>query len=1580
MDIDSNDFDLNEIDLPSLTNKNQQDESIEDSTVIPTLESILNEKDDDDQDEFLNLDQGNNFDSSDRLSLNSRTSSIASNSTAASTAKSFFPNNNQPKNLNSNVCKVNHLKLISSQLNDAIERENSNTGMATSLCSSEEYIAIGTSRGLILIFDLNQILKFSLKTSDTMDTISALSFNNTSTRLLVGNTRGFIYMFDLSQPNNGGKLLRLITDAHQIDSSILHIKFTDDYKLAVFSDSGGSVFTLEFTRKMGIRSYNSNCLFSGSKGEVCCLEPLKFEKFYEVLFEKARLSSQKNKTDSNENSFSKINQMFKKCSILAMCSFTKLFIVTLKPELNVLYTCQLPGSSRYLPLLNWQFAIIQQHQQKQAYRLICPILAFARESTIKFLQIEYYKRKDASNANNSSKNDLPLKFKFINLQTNEYNYKIFNFCWLNAKTLAILDNMERLHITDLKSNEELQIISLDHIKLVYNSSIFKSLATGGYVSKALSLAGENACYSTFSNYLNQLYILGTRSIHAFKLQIWSHRIDDYINESKFEEAVDLGLEMHNNKNIKALIGLPIDAKQRKEKIIDKLIDVFFLYINHTLKQIEKIHLETDRIANLRYLCAKCVNICVGLKREDLLFDQIFQSLMLNPKIENYFYEALETPILNRHLKFIPANMLKNFIEYYIENTTLHKNLELCICNLDATQLDLDQMIKLSRKYKLYDAFIYIYNGILNDYETPFNELLELLNPAVYLDEKKTEKIMGGLNVEYGNKLLVYLCSCLSGQSYNMSSESKETNEVLIDKIRSEMFNKLISKSNSLISTMLSKANISKYIDYPLLRLFLEFNILDFLNIISITFNDSTFEAVIGLDKKQELVDILIYIILTNRNEFSRTQFSCFFIFLAKQLTNRLNNIKIENEIFNRTIDYLCKTDNESNFDEREQLFIDLFYLFDIKRKEGGSGGGENTKISTNKYELTLEGLINLALNAKFFNALEYLYELNGQYYEIIDCYLNQNSKKENIYFIIKNILNILYEKTPSNTNGRRQTLLNLKGDRDQQLKLLKEKLLKASILKQLISINSQETAFLLWIEMNIELKEIIKAIKSIDGISFEFSQQKANSNSEDDFDNKSVSSVSSFNFFTSDEFSTGTSSDLVLYDFMKGLFDLIEIIKVNRQFMFYLSHLSNEYIELYINLMCIFEPDKVAHYLRTKSSEFMYRFDECLKMCRERKCWDAVAYLLEKSGQIDQAFNLYLEKLQMKIKLFLNEISSNSSVNQMLDLKQLLNSNLNLIIELVQQNDYTLQDQVKEKIWFSLFDEIMLVISELSSIGKDVTASNLAQVDALQFFKNLGTHVINSMVGHINLSLIIEKLMSNKIYNIKYFADIKDLICKMIEIYKYERVLLQTTSKLVSKDVHQDLVMYKKNKTKAYSASGNFCQHCFKLFNDKTVLDALLTVDTTNLKVENLNPTLTVFHCGHLYHTICFNQIKGEFTTCVQCNSTRYSISKNNESFKVDKYQSLNQNNSFNSSTSSPGATSINESALYTNDKIEFSKEQIASLKLVRSRRIQPFILNETGFESNTNSSIMNYGKQVIQPRFPGSQLNLAPANVSKFV
>ena len=62
----------------------------------------------------------------------------------------------------------------------------------------------------------------------------------------------------------------------------------------------------------------------------------------------------------------------------------QVLLVTLSPQLKVVFTHPLKGSPSSLPLLAWQFVIIQVNEND---RVIDPVLAFARESTIFFHQV-----------------------------------------------------------------------------------------------------------------------------------------------------------------------------------------------------------------------------------------------------------------------------------------------------------------------------------------------------------------------------------------------------------------------------------------------------------------------------------------------------------------------------------------------------------------------------------------------------------------------------------------------------------------------------------------------------------------------------------------------------------------------------------------------------------------------------------------------------------------------------------------------------------------------------------------------------------------------------------------------------------------------------------------------------------------------------------------------------------------------------------------------------------------------------------------------------------------------------------------
>ena len=266
---------------------------------------------------------------------------------------------------------------------------------------------------------------------------------------------------------------------------------------------------------------------------------------------------------------------------------------------------------------------------------------------------------------------------------------------------------------------------------------------------------------------------------------------------------------------------------------------------------------------------------------------------------------------------------------------------------DVAKIDLHNVIQMTRSNHLWDAYIHFYNKAFGDYVTPLEEIILMMRPHLFLIHETAKAHLSNQYMaqqpstsadadtkQYldtsqlttcGNKLLVYMHCCLCGQSYPYGTLDDDQ---LSDKVRRETFDYLISKRNRMIDALLlserKKLNspLGKYLDelisvsewsignYPIIRIFLNFDILDFLNVISMTFNEPSFEAVIGLDKKQQLIDILIEIGLghgkasrsvplggeqkTSLNVQNNSQL---FIFLARQIANKKNNIQVDNLIF-----------------------------------------------------------------------------------------------------------------------------------------------------------------------------------------------------------------------------------------------------------------------------------------------------------------------------------------------------------------------------------------------------------------------------------------------------------------------------------------------------------------------------------------------------------------------------------------------------------------------------------------------------------------------------------------------------------
>uniref|UniRef100_A0A663LY98 VPS8 subunit of CORVET complex n=1 Tax=Athene cunicularia TaxID=194338 RepID=A0A663LY98_ATHCN len=653
--------------------------------------------------------------------------------------------------------------------------------------------------------------------------ISALSINNDCSRLLCGFAKGQITMWDLAS----GKLLRSITDAHPPGTAILHIKFTDDPTLAICNDSGGSVFELSFKRVMGVRTCESRCLFSGSKGEVCCIEPLHA------------------KVELRDHPITQY-------SLLAMASLTKILVIGLKPSLKVWMTFpygRMDPSS--VPLLAWHFVAIQNS--------VNPMLAFCRGDVVHFLLV---KRDDTGAIHVTKQRQLHL------------HYDLINFTWINSRTAVLLDSVEKLHVIDRQTQEELETIEISEVQLVYNSSHFKSLATGGNVSEALALVGEKACYQSISSCGGQIFYLGTKV----------NRVDHLLKQERLTDALALAWSFYEGK-AKAVVGLSGDTNKRKAVIADRMVEILLHYADRTLKKCPdqgKIQVMEQHFQDV---VPVIVDYCLLLQRTDLLFNQIYDKMGENSVAKGIFLECLEPYILSDKLMGITAQVMKDLLLHFQDKNRL-ENLEACIVHMDITSLDIQQVVLLCWENHLYDAMIYVYNSGMNDFISPMEKLFKVIAPP--------------LNA--GN-------CCLAGRAYPLG----DIPEDLVPLVKNQVFEFLIRLHST-------EGSVDEEV-YPYVRTLLHFDTREFLNVLALTFEDFKNDKQ-AVEYQQRIVDILLKVMVEN-SDFTPSQVGCLFTFLARQLAKPNNTLFVNRTLFDQVLEFLCSPDDDSRHSERQQVLLEL---------------------------------------------------------------------------------------------------------------------------------------------------------------------------------------------------------------------------------------------------------------------------------------------------------------------------------------------------------------------------------------------------------------------------------------------------------------------------------------------------------------------------------------------------------------------------------------------------------------------------------------------------------------------------------
>ncbi|KAK4298989.1 hypothetical protein Pmani_028696 [Petrolisthes manimaculis] len=1178
---------------------------------LPTLESILSENDpgsvSDDEFSLQPLTQPKTTFSTegcDTLSVHSRGSSESRSRTSSTERYNASGRQRKDSQNKTHGSILRHviLKGVAAQLVSA--RDRVGAGLPTTMAVGN-IICIGTSHGLILVFEPTQALKFCLGSTqlgEQYGSVSALALNHDCSRLLAGFAKGQICLFDLTT----SKLLQTISDAHTPFTAVLHLKWTDYPGMAVISDSGGSVFQLSIKRTMGLNSNESRCIFSGSRGEVCTVEPL--------------IMSHLRATPLVEP------------VILAMATISKVIIVSLMPELKVLFTFLLRASATTLPLLAWQFVVIQM---QDGTRVIDPVLAFGREKNVHYYQLTHGSQEE---------------LQFVPLQKTTVSYVMQGLAWLNTRMLAVFDTRERLHVIDVKTQEELEEVDLAHLEVVYASSHFKAIATGGNVSKAMALAGERACYHSIVNFGSQVLLLGTKSFQVVTVRSWEDRLDHLVRGGHSREALQLALDIYQDK-ASAVVGFKQKKEKRQQVVQEKirlLLDQYLDSAQATLPDRGNLAVLTQHYSHVVSLGVK---VAVGAGLEDVLFGRMWKTFSEDGVAKGIFLEALEPYILSDQLPDMSPSITQCLLSHQEASGRLQAA-EACIVHLSVISLDLHQAMTLCWSHGLYDAIFYIYTRGMKDFVTPLEELVTVLCNAMDSGNTLTNN-----QVMLGNKILVYVSCCLAGRAYPHGDIAKQE----LQQVKHEVFKCLTS-----LHSKNAKATENSY---PFLRTLLRFDTREFLNVLALAFEEAEFTSELGMQQRQRVVDILIQVMVEGQG-FGPTQLGSLFTFIARQMSRQHGAIAINRQLFDmpvllfylQVLNHLTVGDDESYQEERQTALLELL-------QEGGLAHYPH------------DHLLHKARQAGFYRVCEFVYEERGEHEKIVECYLEDKLRQHQVFTYIRSVL-------------ASQQFTDLHAQKIKQQFV--------THIRTLLDIDSSRVASLLLTMPRLTplLREVVEELRSDDQHLY--------------------SALHALFTYRSTHASPGAKGS----EPSEG-------------------PLTPELQEEYIDLMCTLNLSHVYTYL--KGSEG-YRLEQTLEICKRHNQQESTAFLLERAGDIKGAFDILLVILKTKVDDLLNCLSTDDTSNHTVNLGH-VQAQVVKLVRVCQLGSSQLEEEGRRELWFPLLDSLLSMQPPLAShskLGEEV--------------RSMVGHVVNSMITHISLHAILERVMRDPGYCGGNFAQIKHLL------------------------------------------------------------------------------------------------------------------------------------------------------------------------------------------------------------------------------
>lgn len=838
-------------------------------------------------------------------------------------------------------------------------------------------VALGTSKGILLVFDAKQQLKAIVGEATKAveaGAITSIAISADHSTVAAGHANGAIFTWEIARPAKPflqippsalGELKGTTKDGHVVGVAVLHLGFLGVRHTALVSaDDKGMAFSHLATRGMGAlgRSVKTTRILGRYPDVDTAIS--KPRKPSSVLgFAPLPMGTAEYGTDN--------------MGLAAMLTPYLLVIVSTTPVAQTQHKIFRPKNvaphSAMSGCLAWYPAMQNESRgDPTEVRTTVPKLAYCWSNVLSIIEVTEIQPDE-------NEFEAPIELLFTEQHTWRSEEPLVAMQWLSRNILAVLTVSQQLIILEhppLRATDASDLLR----KHIYHVDLFSS-HLGNMVEKLdeqnANMHGvvADAFYMSFKAYKGRLFLLGFDDIAIGTLSNWADRLFATMERGDYIGAIRQASNYFAGHADVASIGLPLSTHERQEVVGDKLLELMSASLRYAFGQNPDA---VDRRApekQVEELAVCCFDACESLKNQDFLFEEVYASFA-QADHESLFLDKLRERILVGQIQVVPPIVLKALVTNFADRD-LHDALEELLVRLNPATMDLDQVTKLCKSHELFDALFYVWSQGISDYTTILGDLLDAIDRDRISEDSEAD-----------SKIFTYLSYTLTGRVYPTDEPMAEEQAV---KAKAEMYAFLFSGSRPSADGKRAKLHN--------LRQLLLLDSAAFMSMLNEAFEDAFLngaedrladdelgalsdEQKFGLSLNRQHILSILHDFMTPP-DFENDDILFLDMFIARSLPKYPQYIMLRDSTMHRVLTELC-TFTTAETDEDCQLSAE--YLLSVYHPPD------------------LEALVPILIEARFWRVIKTIYRSEGEYDKLLQTCINDTDNSDGIYECISDCL------------------------------------------------------------------------------------------------------------------------------------------------------------------------------------------------------------------------------------------------------------------------------------------------------------------------------------------------------------------------------------------------------------------------------------------------------------------------------------------------------------------------------------------------------------------------------------------------